>query len=110
MPPGARAGAPNASGLAIISLYPSTGELCWRFSELKNVPKPTVARLYNYIQGGPGEGGLPLGHAYTPAGCEFRKAAYYLFAEFEAHPERYWVDIHSARFPAGAVRGQLGQL
>jgi CHRD domain len=108
VPPGLPAGAPNASGLLAISLEPSRGELCWRFSELKNVPTPTVAHLFEYEQGGSGEGGFPLGRRYTPAGCVHKIFA--VFTLLEAHPERFWVSIHSAKFPAGAVRGQLGHL
>jgi hypothetical protein len=105
VPVGAPAGAPNASGLVAISINPATRELCWRFTELKNVPKPTAARLYQYVPGGTGEGGLPLGRTYTPSGCLVRNVTVY--AVLEAHPERFYVSLHSAKFPAGAVRGQL---
>src|ERR1700677_4495021 len=39
-PLGARRGAPNGSGVAVINIDASRRTLCWKFSQLENVPAP----------------------------------------------------------------------
>jgi hypothetical protein len=103
--PGTPAGAPNGSGLAVIGLYPSRNELCWTFSQLKNVTAPKVARIYQNFGGATGRHGRPLGGAYKSSGCLVEPSI--LFEVLEAHPERFYVAIFNAQFPEGAVRGPL---
>jgi hypothetical protein len=102
---GFKGGAPNASALALISINASTNELCWQFTQLKNVSAPTVARLYRVVRGQPGTAGLPLGHAYKLSGCVPQPRV--LLGLIEAHPYRFAISIHSARFPGGAVHARL---
>ena len=80
----------------------SSGELCWKFSQLKNVTAPTKARLYHNLPGMPG---IPLGLVYRSSGCIGELPA--LLEHYEANPQRLWVGIKTTRFPNGAVRGQL---
>jgi hypothetical protein len=91
-------GAPNGSGLAVISINPSNDSICWRFSSLKNVAAPTVARVFRNFRGA-------LGPTYTASGCVHEKAL--VIQVISARPKEFWVNIHSARFPFGAVRGPL---
>jgi hypothetical protein len=98
-------GAPNGSGLAVISLNASSDQLCWKFSQLKNVTAPTVAKIYKATPHGPGTAGLPLGSAYSSSGCVTEPSIF--LGAIGAHPQRFYVSIHDAQFPGGAVRGQL---
>jgi hypothetical protein len=98
-------GALNASGLAVISVNASSNELCWRFSQLKNVGSPTVARIY--LAAGPGSYlyGTPLGHPFKAAGCLPKNPIFLGF--LGARPLEFYVSIHNAQFPGGVVRGQV---
>jgi hypothetical protein len=104
-------GSPNGSGLAVISINPSRGELCWKFSRLKNVTAPTVARIYrNWVGatgrgGSTGRGGYLLGRAYESSGCVPEESV--VLGLIEAKPQVFYVNIHTARFRNGAVRGPL---
>src|SRR5271168_4964429 len=51
---GYKGGSPNGSALAVININPPRGEFCWMFSQLKNVPAPTVARVYQNFPGATG--------------------------------------------------------
>jgi CHRD domain len=97
-------GAPNASGLAVVSVRPPD-EICWKFSQLRNVTAPTIARVY-FRPAGPASWrfGFPLGHTYRSSGCIHTPEG---TKPLEAAPQEWWVSIHTARFPGGAVRGQL---
>lgn len=101
---GLRGGAPNGSGLAVITISPRR-ELCWKFSQLRNVTAPTVARIFRSFPGGSGLNGLPLGHAYKSSGCVRVPAKTALLGLLEANPQEWYVSIHTVRFPGGAVRG-----
>jgi hypothetical protein len=98
-------GAPTGSGLAVISIKVPGDELCWNFFQLKNVAKPTVVRIYRTFPGASGEGGIPLGHSYTPSGCAHESSL--ALGVIERRPQAMYVNIHSAQFPNGAVEGPL---
>lgn len=98
-------GAPNGSAFAVIGIKASTLELCWQFSNLKNVTAPTSASIYQRISLLSGKGGRRLGATFSSSGCEhWPELALRLLG---AKPKRFWLTIHTARFPAGAVRGQF---
>jgi hypothetical protein len=99
------AGAPNGSGIAVISIK-AGGELCWKFSGLKNVTAPTVSHIHRGLPGSSGPVVIPLGGAYKATGC-VHGAATPLLALIEASPQRFYVNIHNAQYPGGAVRAQL---
>jgi CHRD domain len=103
--PRAPAGEPNGSGFAAISVNASTGELCWKFSQLKNVTRPTVARIYRAASLGSFLYGFRLGHTYKSSGCLPENPIF--LGLLGARPQEFYVSIHSARFPEGAVRGQV---
>jgi hypothetical protein len=98
-------GAPNGSARAEITIEAPTLELCWRFSELKNVDHPTVAKLFRDFNGAAVRFGLPLGSHYTSQGCT--KENELAFKEIQIKPERIFINIHTAKYPEGAVLGPL---
>jgi hypothetical protein len=103
---GTRPGAPHASAVAVIKVNAAVHKICWRFTQLKNVAAPTVARIYNSTTGaGASAGGYPLGTHYRASGCEQKPA--FLFRLIEAVPRLMYVGIDNARFPNGAVSGRL---
>ena len=102
---GFKRGSRNGSGLALIGINPTTNELCWTISQLKNVPKPTQARLFRFTPGGTGRNGYKLGDTFKPSGCIHQPAV--ILGLIESKPEQFFVSIHTARFPGGAVRGAL---
>jgi len=77
-------GDPDATGSARVTVNPGTREVCWSV-EVQGVDLPLVAALN---------------------GCATvdRSLAFALLLT----PEDYYVNVHTALFPAGAARGQLG--
>jgi hypothetical protein len=98
----APAGAPKGSGLAVISIDASTDELCWAFSQLKNVLAPTEATINGHPRFGYTH--TPL-FPYTANGCTQEPAL--LLYLFEHTPQRYYVNIQNRHHPGRAVRGRL---
>jgi hypothetical protein len=98
-------GAPSGSGLATVSINAATDELCWKFLDVKNIPKPTVARLYRTFPGASGEGGFLLGSTYKPSGCVHLSAI--SLGVIERRPDEMYLDIHTAHPPWGVIEGPL---
>jgi hypothetical protein len=103
--PSFRRGAPNASALAVVTTNASTLELCWKFSQLKNVSSPTVARLFRNFPGATGRSGFLLGRRYRPSGCIHLEPG--SLGVIGAKPQQFFLNIHTTRYPLGAVRGPL---
>jgi hypothetical protein len=99
-------GAPNGSGKAVFTLNASKGSVCWKFSSLKGISKVTASHIHKGAKGKAGNVVVPLfTGALKTKGCV--KAAKSLITAIEKHPAGYYVNIHTAKYPAGAVRGAL---
>jgi hypothetical protein len=96
-------GAPAGTGYVEVKL---TGtKVCWEFKRIHGIDKGTAAHIH---KGSPGKAGpvvVPFGAAFKREGCATTTAA--TAAAIAAHPGAYYVNVHTAKFPGGAIRGQL---
>jgi len=101
------AGAPDGVGVAIIALHDSVNKVCWRFSHLHGFVSATYAHIHHGAKGKPGPIVIPLSTASKlhHGGCVTASAT--LLAAIAKDPSAYYVNIHSAKYPQGAVRAQL---
>ena len=104
-------GDPDGRGTARIRLHANAGEVCYRV-DWKRIGSPTAAHIHEgtkdvagpvvvtLFQGGQ-SGKRPLAR-----GCidEVDRA---LVADIVKRPRHYYVNVHNAEFPGGAIRGQL---
>ena len=98
-------GAPAGGGTAAISV--SFTSVCWTFIGLTGIDKPTAAHIHKAPAGKSGPVVVPFGAAFTPSGCVSTTAA--ITKSILSSPGSYYVNVHTAKFPGGAVRGQLGR-
>jgi len=97
-------GAPN--GKATVNLKITGRKVCWKFTKVSGIDKPQAAHIHKggaKVANGPVV--VPFGAAYKASGCITSKAA--VVAGMAKNPKGYYVNIHTKRYPAGAVRGQL---
>lgn len=102
-------GPPSGTADAVIRLVPrhrnGYGRVCWTFTNLHAFARPTQAHLHEGRSGTDGLAAVSLGGYWKRAGCT--TAANQLMSAIARSPSRYYVDIHTAKYFAGAVRGQL---
>jgi hypothetical protein len=99
-------GAPSGKGRVELSLNTKTGRICWEFKGLKNLGgKAMSAHIHKGRASVAGAVLVPLGAAYRREGCTASTAA--VVRSILAHPRRFYVNVHNAAYPNGAIRGQL---
>ena len=96
-------GPAGGSGYAEVTI---TGtKVCWEFSKIKGIGPGLAAHIH---KGGAGKAGpvvVPFGARFKREGCMTTTAA--VAKTIAAKPAAYYVNVHTAKFPAGAIRGQL---
>ena len=96
-------GAPNGHATATVTI--TGAKVCWKFTNVTGISKTTAAHIHKGKPGTAGPVVVPFGAAYKPSGCIASTAA--VVKGILANPVGYYVNIHTVKYPGGAVRGQL---
>ena len=92
-------------GKVELTLNTTTGKVCWYFKLTKIDGKPSQAHIHKGKAGVSGNIVVPLGANYKRQGCT--SAAKPLVRSIAGHRASYYVNVHNAKHPLGAMRGQL---
>lgn len=101
-------GDPDGSGSATITVNRGLGEICW-WIEVDGIDQAIAAHIHVGPAGvaGPVVVGLtPPGADGVSMGCATVDRD--LAKAIGKDPANYYVNVHNATYPAGALRGQLG--
>jgi hypothetical protein len=111
---------PDGRATARLDINTESGRICWDL-HFSRIATPTMSHIHKEVRGKNGpivvfffgndahptaaldQDALERGRAQ---GCS-DDATPALAADIAAHPDQYYVNIHNARFGAGAVRGQI---
>ncbi len=101
-------GDPDGSGTAKFMLNPGQGRVCFELT-VENIDPATAAHIHvaPVTDPGPVVVGLTAPTDGDSAGCV--DADRELIKAIIQNPGNYYVNVHNAAFPAGAVRGQLAK-
>ena len=98
-------------GNVVIRLNAKTLKVCWSFSALKLTAlgtastTPLAAHIHAGAAGHVGAVVVPLGVSFARRGCT--TTTQLIMDQILANPKGYYVNVHNASYPGGAIRGQL---
>ena len=105
-------GDPDGSGTATIKINPGQKRVCFELS-VTGIAAPTAAHIHEAPAGQAGPVVVTLA---TPAGTSDPRTSQGCVdttsreaAEILSKPADYYVNVHNAEFPLGALRGQLSK-
>src|SRR6266496_4983677 len=104
-------GDPDGSGTATITLNYGQGQVCWEITVSGITLPATAAHIHVAPAGVAGPVVVPLSPpdaSGSSSGCVSGVDPDLIKAIIQ-NPEQYYVNVHNADFPAGAVRGQLSK-
>ena len=101
-------GDPDGSGTAFFTLNQGQRLICYELV-VAEIATPTAAHIHRAPAGSPGPVVVPLNAPASGFSSGCAEVDPGLIKEIRQFPERFYVNVHNAPFPGGAVRGQLGQ-
>lgn len=99
-------GDPDGTGFIELTLNQGRGEICFEVT-LSGIAAATRGHIHKAPAGEPGPIFVTLFESEGP-GAKCVSATKAQIKEIRQDPTMFYVNIHTAEFPAGAVRGQLG--
>jgi hypothetical protein len=103
-------GDPDGRGFATVTVNPGQGVLCYELS-VSGIDSATAAHVHEAPPGKAGpvvrEGTLEAPSDGFSSGCV--EVGRTLAKEILQDPADYYVNVHNAEFPGGALRGQLSR-
>ena len=101
-------GDPDGSGTVQVTINPDKGEVCYDMTVAK-IDEATAAHIHEGAVGkdGPVKVALDAPKTGSAKGCKTADAA--VVKAIMQNPADYYVNVHNAAFPKGAVRGQLSK-
>lgn len=99
-------GDPDGSGTASLRVNPGTGQLCYTL-RVSGIQPAAAAHIHEAPAGsnGPVLVNLAAPSGGTSSGCS--NIGRELALEILRTPEDYYVNVHNAEYPGGALRGQI---
>jgi hypothetical protein len=100
-------GDPDGAGKAEISISDNFGQVCYDLNDIRGIGPITAAHIH---RGAPGVNGPPV-FTLKPAneggykGCS--DGTEWTQDRIENNPQAFYVNVHTAQYPNGAIRGQL---
>lgn len=101
-------GDPDGSGTALVTLNHGQGRVCWNLTA-EDIAPATAAHIHIGAAGIAGGVVVPLSPPTGGSSSDCIDADRELIKAIIQNPENYYVNVHNAEFPAGAIRGQLSK-
>jgi hypothetical protein len=88
------------------------GDQVYYYLSWKGIGTPIAGHIHEGVAGTNGDGKIPFFSKKLPAGRNYTSGTVKvtdkaLLKRIQDHPERFYFNLHTEKFPGGAVRGQL---
>jgi len=101
-------GDPDGTGSARFWMNPGTGQVCWDYS-VSGVEPLIAAHIHHASTTAPGPVVIPMMPMTATGGADCATVDRSLILDIVVHPGDYYFNVHTATYPAGALRGQLSR-
>jgi hypothetical protein len=101
-------GDPDGTGTASFRINPGQSQVCYELTA-QNIATPTAAHIHRAPPGVAGPIVVPLDAPVSGSSKACTEVTRELAMELIQTPEAFYVNVHNAEFPAGAIRGQLAK-
>ena len=101
-------GDPDGRGMATVTVNPGKRQVCYTLS-VRNIGPATAAHIHEAPAGVAGPVKVTLRAPTTGRSSGCVNVSRELAREILKDPADYYVNVHNAAFPSGAVRGQLAK-
>jgi hypothetical protein len=98
-------GSPTGKGTAKITLNSTTGQVCFKLT-WSGIGTPTASHIHQGAKGKAGPIVIPF-FSGTPKKSACVTASKSLVGKILKTPANYYVNVHTAKYPGGAIRAQL---
>jgi hypothetical protein len=103
---------PDGSATGSITVNVGQQRVCWEFTNVTNIAPPHRGHIHKAAAGTNGAivvdfFNVAVGTQGPLTGCTTAPVTRALLIDIIAHPSAYYLNLHNADFPGGAVRGQL---
>ena len=100
-------GDPDGFGRAEITISDAFGQVCWELKDIRNIAPITAAHIHRGAAGvnGPPVFTLRMSNEGRWQGCT--DGSEWVQDRIEGNPSLFYVNVHTAQYPNGAIRGQL---
>jgi hypothetical protein len=102
-------GDPDGTGRAEISVADDLDQICWDVNDIRNIGPVTGIHIHRGARGVDGPVVMPLTQANEGGWKGCTSKGEWLQDALEGRFTGYYVNVHTAEYPNGAIRGQLGQ-
>ena len=100
-------GDPDGYGLAEISISDAFDQVCYEIKDVRGIGTPTAAHIHFGRAGTNGPPVLALTRSNEGRWQGCKDGAEWTENRLQGNPGDFYVNVHNAEFPAGAIRGQL---
>lgn len=96
----------KATGAIVVTIDDAANTLCYALN-VKGLVDVTAAHVHKGVKGKEGPPVVPIMAPATGSASACATVDHALATAILANPAGYYVNVHSAKFPKGAIRGQL---
>ncbi|GGE05203.1 CHRD domain-containing protein [Tsuneonella deserti] len=100
-------GDPDGYGRAEISVSDGFGQVCWEIKDLRGIGPVTAAHIHAGRAGVNGPPVLTLEKSNEGIWQGCKDGAEWTQNRLQGNPADFYVNVHTAEYPNGAIRGQL---